>query len=231
MTAHSEIARGEKDIIHFFADGTSLPVTPAGDDGMYNVVFTNVYEPTNPAKVNLEGTKMLTGRDMAAGEFSFEVRDAATGELVTTGRSTASADGTASSISFVEFTYDSAGEYDLAVSEVQGDPDVTDITYDSRTFGVHVSVTDDGAGNLVADVTYDEPVAFSNSYTQTFESTSVNIQAVKTLTGRAMEDGEFSFSVIDPITDEVVATAQSMAAADGEQVVIDFTPDLVQRAG
>ena len=75
---------------------------------------------------------------------------------------------------------------------------MTDITYDSRTFGVHVSVTDDGAGNLVADVTYDEPVAFSNSYTQTFESTSVNIQAVKTLTGRAMEDGEFSFSVIDP---------------------------------
>ena len=189
MSAH--LNTGEKDIIHFFADGTSLPVTPAGDDGMYNVVFTNVYEPTNPAKVNLEGTKMLTGRDMAAGEFSFEVRDTATGELVTTGSSTASADGTASSISFVEFTYDSAGEYDLAVSEVQGDPDVTDITYDSRTFGVHVSVTDDGAGNLVANVTYDEPVAFSNSYTQTFESTSVNIQAVKTLTGRAMEDGEF----------------------------------------
>ena len=204
-------------IVRIATDGTETPVNPEG------VTFVNSYEPTNPAKVDLEGTKTLTGRDMTTGEFTFEVRDAITGDIMTTGTSTAAADGQAAPINFVEFTYDVAGEYDLVVSEVQGDSDATGVSYDTRSFEVHVSVADDGLGNLVATVTYAQPIAFENTYQEVEKSTSVTIEATKTLTGRDMVAGEFSFAVVDPVTDEVKATGQSPSAADGEQVPVTFT--------
>jgi pilin isopeptide linkage protein/LPXTG-motif cell wall-anchored protein len=106
--------------------------------------------------VVLEGSKNLTGRELADGEFEFEVRDDK-GNLVTTG--TNKADGT---IVFQQMVIGSELELVLNVSEVKG----TDkqIEYDDYIYRVKLTVTNDN-GVLKADVQYlDGDIVFYNEY-------------------------------------------------------------------
>ena len=189
-------------------DGT-LSSTVAYPDGP--VAFVNTYTPEGPAEVKLEGTKTLVGRAMEANEFSFAVYDVASGKMLAGGASGAAANGEAAAIDFATIAFTQAGEYDLVVVETPPFGSTAGVAYDGARFGVHVSVTDAGAGKLAAAVSYpDGPVAFKNTYQAA--PVEVVLGATKTLEGRELTHGAFRFTVTDA---NGALAAEGVNLADG----------------
>ena len=126
--------------------------------------FNNTYTAT-PTSVLLGGTKVLDGRALAEGEFTFVLNDADGNELQTV---TNNAQG---GFCFDQITYDAAGTYEYTISEVKGDAE--GVTYDDATIAVKVVVTDNGKGALeVTELTYDgktELPVFTNTYVKPVE--------------------------------------------------------------
>lgn len=190
------------------SDGT-LSSTVAYPDGP--VAFVNTYTPEGPAEVKLEGTKTLVGRAMEANEFSFAVYDVASGKMLAGGASGAAANGEAAAIDFATIAFTQAGEYDLVVVETPPFGSTAGVAYDGARFGVHVSVTDAGAGKLAAAVSYpDGPVAFKNTYQAA--PVEVVLGATKTLEGRELTHGAFRFTVTDA---NGALAAEGVNLADG----------------
>lgn len=137
--------------------------TAAGDPASA-IEFNNTYTAT-PTSVLLGGTKVLDGRALAEGEFTFVLNDADGNELQTV---TNNAQG---GFCFDQITYDAAGTYEYTISEVKGDAE--GVTYDDATIAVKVVVTDDGKGALeVTELTYDgktELPVFTNTYVKPVE--------------------------------------------------------------
>ena len=151
--------------------------------------FTNTYtvKPANSSVTDqVTVTKTLTGRDMAAGEFAFELLER--GDVVATG--TNAADGSVA-LSPVEYTYPGMHRYTL--HEVGGGTVANGVTYDGATYTVVTTVKDNGDGTLsVAHALEGAGEAtFANAYQAT--STTVTIGASKTLVGKNLEDGQFTF--------------------------------------
>lgn len=198
-----------------------LVATSSTENGM----FVNRYETSlnYTAAGGLTLTKTLNGRDMAQGQFQIQVvpkdeASAAVLGLPMNGKvfdMPAAKDGKAASVpvcSDVEFTQLDAGKtFTYTVSEL-GDAG-NGYTFDTAVRTVTISVSDDPAaatltatttvsgGPDAATYTYktgDSPaavaakVAFTNSYAA---SGSVDVNATKTLSGRALIDGEFNFGV------------------------------------
>ena len=138
--------------------------TAAGDPASA-IEFNNTYTAT-PTSVLLGGTKVLDGRALAEGEFTFVLNDAGGNELQTV---TNNAQG---GFCFDQITYDAAGTYEYTISEVKGDAE--GVTYDDATIAVKVVVTDNGKGALeVTELTYDgktELPVFTNTYVKPVES-------------------------------------------------------------
>lgn len=128
------------------------------------IEFNNTYTAT-PTSVLLGGTKVLDGRALAEGEFTFVLNDADGNELQTV---TNNAQG---GFCFDQITYDAAGTYEYTISEVKGDAE--GVTYDDATIAVKVVVTDNGKGQLeVTELTYDgktELPVFTNTYVKPVE--------------------------------------------------------------
>ena len=194
------------------------------------VMFANEYAPTQPAVVTLSGTKTLTGRDAAAGEFSFTVRDA-DGQVVAGGASAAATAGTPGAITFGSFEVSAPGDYAYTVTEDKGGTTAAGVTYDPATFVVTVHAEDAGDGTIVASVTSvtkdgvdagEAGIAFANAY-RADAGVSVTPEGTKTLTGRDAKAGEFGFVVTDA-SGAAVATGTSSAAKAGEAGAIAFTP-------
>ncbi len=122
------------------------------------VAFSNSYAPA-ATEVKLGASKVLSGEDLKEGQFSFQLKDA-DGKVLQTAKN--AADGT---VGFEAISYDKPGTYAYSISEV--DDGQKNVTYDAAEHRVTVTVTDDGAGHLVATVTYDDAVApvFKNTYT------------------------------------------------------------------
>lgn len=172
--------------------------------------FANSYDPT-PATAAIEGSKTLTGRDMADGEtFGFELSaaDETTQNAVTAGTVTLPGAATVSGakadevkgFQFGEITFKKPGEYTFNVNEAKWNgeavpaADGNGMQFDRSTKTVKVTVTDDHTGSLKAEVTYPNgAVAFANKYATS--STYNGIQVEKTLTGRDMKAGEFNFVI------------------------------------
>ncbi len=137
--------------------------TAAGDPAIA-IEFNNTYTAT-PTSVLLGGTKVLDGRALAEGEFTFVLNDADGNELQTV---TNDAQG---GFCFDQITYDAAGTYEYTISEVKGDAE--GVTYDDATIAVKVVVTDNGKGALeVTELTYDgktELPVFTNTYVKPVE--------------------------------------------------------------
>lgn len=137
---------------------------PAG-----GVVFSNGYK-SSEAVVSLVADKTLAGRALNKGEFAFEAVDVKSGATVTTG--TNDADGL---VYFDKFTLGEVGSYDFTIREVKGA--AAGITYDDHTFTAHVEVTDNGLGQLIAEVTYPNGnPRFANTFTP--EKPSVPVDSV-----------------------------------------------------
>jgi len=179
------------------------------------VKFVNTYKP-GATSATFTGTKVLNGRSMADNEFSFAVTDA-NGKVVSTGLS--KKDGT---IVFTPIGFTTVGTYTYTISEVKGN--LGGVTYTNVTYTATVTVTDNGEGSLVANISYSAPMEFVNSYKA--DSTSAIFQGTKELTGRPMTDNEFSFIVINKATGKIVSTGLSKANGS-----ITFTPIGFDTAG
>lgn len=123
--------------------------------------FVNMYS-VSETDVTFSAGKTLTGRDLKAGEFTFEVKDE-DGNVVDT--ATNDENGI---VQFGTMTFSNVCERTFYVSEVKGD-DKT-ITYDDTVYTVSVKVTDDGLGHLIAETAYDgDNMVFKNTYTKPAE--------------------------------------------------------------
>lgn len=112
--------------------------------------------------------KKLTGRDLKAGEFRFElleVSDDGEAQVIATGTNEAAAAGEPAKVDFGRITYDRPGEHDYLIREIvpEGGVDLNTV-YDTRTYSVHVSVTDqkDGTLKVTGDAAADKPFTFVN---------------------------------------------------------------------
>ena len=154
--------------------------------------FTNTYsvQPTDSSVTDqVKVTKQLTGRDMAAGEFAFELLEG--DKVVATG--TNSADG---SVALSPITYTKPGTHSYMLREVGGGTHKAGVEYDGSVFTVTTTVTDNGDGTLSVAHKVDNDanaVCFTNSYAPA--ATSVTLGASKVLNGKSLEDGEFSFAL------------------------------------
>lgn len=154
--------------------------------------FTNTYsvQPTDSSVTDqVKVTKQLTGRDMAAGEFAFELLEG--DKVVATG--TNSADG---SVALSPITYTKPGTHSYMLREVGGGTHKAGVEYDGSVFTVTTTVTDNGDGTLSVTHKVDNDanaVGFTNSYAPA--ATSVTLGASKVLNGKSLEDGEFSFAL------------------------------------
>lgn len=145
----------------------SLGVTwSVGKDGQplegKQIVFTNSYKAAGTS-ITFNAAKVLTGRDLKKGEFTFELRDA-NGKVLQTVKNGALTEGGYAPIAFDPITYDEPGTYDYRIVEIEGDAE--GITYDETVFTYHVVVTDDGNGQLQVEWTVGETGApvFQNVY-------------------------------------------------------------------
>ena len=190
-------------------------------------IFENTYKP-NPGKSSvtdkIAATKVLAGRDLTAGEFSFELVEG--NDVVATG--TNDADG---NIAMGEITYTEAGKHTYTLREVPGDAG-NGITYDSKTYTIETTITDNGKGELVAkhELKDADEAKFNNSYKPNPDKFSVTdqITATKVLTGRALEKGEFSFELVEGEGKDAKVVATGKNAADGN---ITMSPIEYKEAG
>ena len=164
-----------------------------------NITFTNVYK-AKPAKpIIITATKVLNGKDLEADKYEFELKKGE--EVVATAKN--AADGT---VTFEDIKYAVAGDHTYTITEKEGSE--KGVTYDTTTHKVTVAVVDNGAGELVATVTDNNPT-FTNTYKAA--ETKATIKATKVLEGKALEAGKYEFELKEG--DKVVATATN--AADG----------------
>ena len=179
-------------------DGQGHLTAKLADGATKAFTFTNSYDvtPTTSTPTGagaLTVTKTLTGCDMAQGEFTFELVDEA-GNVVSKGTSSAAKDGEAAAIEMapVEFTGRGSRTQNYTLREVKGDKG--GVEYDGAAYPVAANVVDNGDGTLsVTWSTTADKLAFNNSYSTA--DTTLGIVAAKTLTGRDLKDGEFSFKL------------------------------------
>lgn len=169
----------------------NLTVKRVGNDAAA-FTFINTYsvQPVDSSVTDqVKVTKSLTGRDMAAGEFAFELLEG--DKVVATG--TNSADG---SVALSPITYTKPGTHSYVLREVGGGTHKAGVEYDGSVFAVTTTVTDNGNGTLSVAHKVDNDanaVGFTNSYAPA--ATSVTLGASKVLNGKSLEDGEFSFAL------------------------------------
>ena len=187
-------------------------------DGNAAFTFTNTYSAT-PVETSvtdqITANKVLTGRELAAGEFSFELVE---GDKVVA-KGTNAADGT---IVMDKITYDKPGKHTYTLREVNGGTTSKGITYSDAKYAIETTITDNGDGTL--SVTHvlkgTEPVEFKNTYSVTPLDVELDFDLSKVISGRDWTDGdEFSFTITAPegapLPDPATVTVSKKDAKDG----------------
>ncbi|WP_373205103.1 Spy0128 family protein [Collinsella aerofaciens] len=171
-----------------------LNVVRNGDDGA-DFTFTNTYvvAPTDSSVTDqVKTVKRLTGRDLATGEFTFELLE--DGVVVASGTNDANGNVTLSPIH-----YEAPGTHTYTLREAR--PNALSlykgVTYDGTTYTVVTTVSDNGDGTLAATHKLEgttESAGFTNKYHAM--PTQVSIGAIKVLEGRELKKDEFSFKLV-----------------------------------
>lgn len=219
----------------FTADQATKSGTIVADEEV-TASFTNTYLPVS-ATVKLSGNKTLTGQGVTLENspvtftvYEYNTETQTKGDVAATGKlGELSADKMSAAIDFDELTFNTAGTYTYWVEEDNTANPPTGYTYDASHYLVTITVTDDGTGTLKtstemkkvteenAESTATE-IQFQNSYTP--ESVSVTIPVTKTLTGRTLNQGEFTFALKpdstvanDPVSAEGITKTNDAAGA------------------
>ncbi len=171
--------------------GATVYVNSVEDD---DIVFTNTYEAAGTT-VTLEAMKLLSGRDLAAGEFEFELYKAdANGRKVGSALQTKTNDADGK-VRFDAIEFNTATEENYIIVEKAGERG--GVTYDTAEYLINVQVVDNGEGQLTAKVfvngSEDTDINFNNTYKAA--ATQVIISGVKTVSGRDLAEGEFEFEL------------------------------------
>ena len=180
--------------------------------------FTNTYgvNPT-PSSVTdqIKVNKKLKGRDLAEGEFEFQlVEIAADGSesVAATGKN--AADGT---VALSPVTYTAPGTHGYELREIAGT--AGGVTYDRAAYRVRTTVADAGNGTLtvrheLADAEGNPTGGDSVTFTNGYEAAPVTLKlgAAKVLKGAELKAGQFSFE-LKSRDGKVMSTAKN--AADG----------------
>ena len=187
-------------------------------DGNAAFTFTNTYSAT-PVETSvtdqITANKVLTGRELAAGEFSFELVE---GDKVVA-KGTNAADGT---IAMDKIAYDKPGKHTYTLREVNGGTTSKGITYSDAKYAIETTITDNGDGTL--SVTHvlkgTEPAEFKNTYSVTPLDAELDFGLSKAIDGREWTDGdEFSFTITAPegvpLPDPATVTVSKGDAEDG----------------
>lgn len=187
-------------------------------DGDVAFTFTNTYNVT-PVETSvtdqITATKVLTGRDLKDGEFSFELVE---GDKVVA-RGTNADDGT---IAMDKITYAKPGKYPYTLREVNGGTTSKGITYSDAKYTIETTITDNGDGTLSAthELKSATPATFENTYSVTPTDADLDFDLSKVISGRDWTDGdEFSFTITasegTPLPDPATVTVSKKDAKDG----------------
>ena len=200
------------------AELTGTAVSGAAADGM---AFRNKYTP-GAAKQQFSVSKELTGRGFKDDEsFTFTLMGKGDAPMPTEDGNTATVKENNGTATFGEITYDKVGTYTYKVQEQAGN-DASGLKYDRSVYTVKVDVTyDEETKALKSTATYtkdgqpynlvDDAMAFTNSYEATGRLTdddAAKLDVTKTLTGRDMTDGQFTFAVEPVDTDDAKSSAK-----------------------
>ena len=190
-----------------------------GDD---EAKFSNSYKP-NPGESSvtdqITATKVLTGRELAADEFSFELveGEGEDAKIIATG--TNAADGT---ITMSAVKYDKPGKHTYTLREVKGGTTSKGITYSGAKYIIETTITDNGDGTLKAEhvLKGTEPAEFKNSYSVTPIDAELDFDLSKAIDGRDWTDSDkFSFTITapegTPLPDPATVTVSKKDAKDG----------------
>ncbi len=195
--------------------------TENGNSG--KIVFKNTYDPDD-VRLNIDGAvkKILTGKELTAGAFTFYVCDDGTSNEVRNGTKDPVLVGTNNlngDVHFVDFTSEllikEVGKYQYDIIEaipnnavydsVSGKYVLNGMHYDPTIYDLVVEVTNNSAtGELEATFYFEDAtgtvVTFNNYYT--VKPTDFTISGIKHLTGRAMQSGEFHFALYEDVVDK-----------------------------
>ena len=187
-------------------------------DGDVAFAFTNTYN-VKPVTDQITAKKVLTGRDMTEGEFSFELveGEGKVDKVVATGKN--AADGT---ITMGAVKYDKPGKHTYTLREVNGGTTSKGVTYSDAKFAIETTITDNGDGTLSAQhvLKNAEAAIFKNTYNVTPLETELDFGLSKAIDGRDWTDGdEFSFTITAPegapLPDPATVTVNKRDAKDG----------------
>lgn len=198
-------------------EGQWIYPSGATSTGVATVKFKNTYTVTEAATYTPSVTKVVAGAD-APGKFTFAMtaaddatKTAIDGKLITGSsmsvdngyaeeKQTTAAlkDGEHEKIDFSKLTFNKPGTYMFAINELAPNGGLGEWTYDTHTYVLTITVTDEG-GKLVAradGTTGSEGFIFTNSYqTSTSYELQGGLEIVKTLNGRDLHAGMFGFTV------------------------------------
>lgn len=190
-----------------------------GDD---EAKFNNSYKP-NPDEFSvtdqITATKVLTGRELAADEFFFELveGEGEDAEVVATGKN--AADG---AITMSPVKYTKAGKHIYTLREVNGGTTSKGITYSDAKYTIETTITDNGDGTLSAthELKSATPATFENTYSVTPTDADLDFGLGKAIDGRDWTDSDkFSFTITasegTPLPDPATVTVSKKDAKDG----------------
>lgn len=187
-------------------------------DGDVAFTFTNTYNVT-PVETSvtdqITANKVLTGRELKEGEFSFELVEG--NKVVATGINDAEGNITMSAVKYTE-----AGEHTYTLREVNGGTISKGITYGDAKYTIETTITDKGDGTLKAEHVLKDATAatFKNTYSVTPTDAELDFDLSKAIDGREWTDGdEFSFTITAPdgapLPDPATVTVSKHDAKDG----------------
>ena len=189
-------------------------------DGNAAFTFTNTYSVT-PVETSvtdqITATKVLTGRELAAGEFSFELVEGEGKDAKVVATGTNNAEG---KITMNAVKYDKPGKHTYTLREAKGN--AGGITYSDAKFTIETTITDNGDGTLKAEhvLKGTEPAEFKNTYSVTPIDAELDFGLSKAIEGREWTEGDkFSFTITapegTPLPDPATVTVSKNDAKDG----------------
>ncbi len=195
-------------------------------DGDAAFTFTNAYKvkPVESSVTSqIDVTKRLTGRKLAAGEFSFELREikGEDSELIETVEN--GADG---KVTFSAIEYTMPGKHTYTLREVNGGTTSKGVTYSNAQYTIETTITDNGDGTLSAkhELKGDKPAEFKNAYSVTPIDAELDFGLSKAIDGRDWTDAdEFSFTITapegTPLPDPATVTVSKQDVKDGAAAI------------